>query len=167
MHRKYISILIMLLGVATTACVAQTWDATKDFGASNPNGAWSYGYGITGTSFTLYPIYNTDCGDLRTGHCLLDCGSIRKLPRVAFNTTGTWLNYGTAVDPPNVLLIHPGHYEPEIQSCNGRLPSRGLTGSPDFSKYSTPIPRALSHWYSVMARRFTGENSWSRRRSIP
>ena len=55
MHRKYIPILIMLLAVVTTTCVAQTWDATKDFAASNPNGAWSYGYGITGTSFTLDP----------------------------------------------------------------------------------------------------------------
>ena len=59
MQRKYISILIMLLAVVATTCVAQTWDATKDFAASNPNGAWRYGYGITGTSFTLDPTTTT------------------------------------------------------------------------------------------------------------
>jgi hypothetical protein len=61
MQYKYISILIILLGLTTIASVAQTWDATKDFGPLNPNSAWSCGYGITGTSFTLDPIYNPHC----------------------------------------------------------------------------------------------------------
>jgi hypothetical protein len=108
MHRKCIPILIMLLAVATTACVAQTWDATKDFAASNPNGAWSYGYGITGTSFTLDPFYYTDCGGISGFVCWTAESYQDYNPKVGFNTTGEWLNWSTAVIPPDVLLLHPG-----------------------------------------------------------
>src|ERR1019366_4882203 len=50
-----------LSAVSITATGGTTWDATRDFGPSNPNGAWSYGYGVTGTLFTLNPSYNPDC----------------------------------------------------------------------------------------------------------
>jgi YVTN family beta-propeller protein len=105
MHRKFIPILIMLLGIVTTASVAQTWDATKDFGPSNPNGVWSYGYGITGTSFTLDPLYNPDC----FGVSGLVCWILNEdVPDVGFNTTGDWINWRTVVFPPDVLHVHPG-----------------------------------------------------------
>jgi hypothetical protein len=91
----------------TTACIAQTWDATKDFGASNPNGAWSYAYGTTGTSFTLYTIYNPDCGGV-SGVVCWTAEVSEHVPLVDFNTTGEWLNWRTVVFPPNVLHIHPG-----------------------------------------------------------
>ena len=82
-----------------------TWDATKDFGATNPNGAWSYGYGITGTSFTLDPFYNPAC----FGVGGLVCWILNEdVPDVGFNTTRDWLNWRTVVFPPNVLHIHPG-----------------------------------------------------------
>src|SRR5271165_3444126 len=105
--RKYTLILIMLLGIATTACVAQTWDATRSFGPSNPNGAWSYGYGITGTSLTLDPFYTPDCGGM-SGVACWTAEIDRTIPEVAFNTTGSWLNWTTAVMPPNALGVHPG-----------------------------------------------------------
>jgi hypothetical protein len=111
--RRYISILVMLLGLATTASVAQTWDATKDFAASNPNGAWSYGDGITGTSFTLYPFYNPDCADI-WGVSGVVCWTAEIFdhdPLASFNTIGNWLNFSSVVDPPGVLLIHPGPNE--------------------------------------------------------
>ena len=55
------------VSITPTGATGPTWDATKDFAASNPNGAWSYGYGITGTSFTLDPIYNPDCAQFTKG----------------------------------------------------------------------------------------------------
>ena len=98
-------VLVILLGIATTACVAQTWDATRDFGPSNPNGAWSYGYGITGTSFTPDPLYNPEC----FGVSGLVCWILNEdVPDVGFNTTGDWLNWSTIVFPPDVLHVHPG-----------------------------------------------------------
>ncbi len=101
----------MLLAIVTTACVAQTWDATKDYGAINPNGAWSYGYGVTGTSFTIYPYYNPNCGDYGGGQGFV-CWTaeiIGHTPQVGFNTTGDWLDTTTnGVFPPDALIIHPG-----------------------------------------------------------
>jgi len=106
--RGYIFVL-MLLGVTTTLCIAQTWDATTDFAAQNPNGAWSYGWGVTGTSFTIYTIYHPDCGDLVgvQGYVCWTADLYNHVPAVGFNTTGDWLNWLTVVDPPNALLLHP------------------------------------------------------------
>jgi hypothetical protein len=122
--RKHVSILIMLLGVASTACVAQIWDATKDFGAINPNGAWSYGYGVTGTSFTLYTIHNSGC-DLQG----VVCWTAEEYgidPFVGFNTTGTWLNDGTATFPPNVLIMSPApDWEPADSIVQWTAPAAG------------------------------------------
>jgi hypothetical protein len=111
--RKYTLILLMLLGFVTTACVAQTWHATKDFGPSNPNGAWSYGDGITGTSFTLYPFYDPDCGALWgvSGVVCWSAEIYQHDPHVSFNRTGGWLTFWGIVDPPDVLLVHPGPYD--------------------------------------------------------
>ncbi|MGO9519476.1 MAG: hypothetical protein ACLPND_20760 [Candidatus Korobacteraceae bacterium] len=111
MHRKYISILVMLLGVVTTACVAQTWDATKDFGPSNPNGVWSYGYGATGTSFTLDPIYNPDCAQYTKGFVCWTAKILVNTPLVGFNTTGNWFHEYQELFPPDALLVHPGPYD--------------------------------------------------------
>jgi hypothetical protein len=107
--RKHIFILLMLVGAVATACVAQTWDATRDFAAYNPNGAWSYGSAVTGTSFTLYTSYDTDCADT-WGVQGLVCWSGEIFyhdPLVGFNTTGNWLNFSTVVMPSDVLCVHP------------------------------------------------------------
>jgi hypothetical protein len=124
MHRKFtpILLLVMLLGIATTACVAQTWDATKDFGPSNPNGAWSYGYGITGTSFTLDPFYNPDCFGVNG----LVCWILNEdVPDVGFNTTGGWLNWRTIVLPPDLLHLHPGPNEAQDTIVQWTAPVAG------------------------------------------
>ena len=101
--------LTILLTLLTAASVAQTWDATKDFGPSNPNGVWSYGDGITGTSFTLYSFYYIDCGDL-WGVKGIVCWTTQThdVPFVSFNTTGDWLSFWGIVIPPDVLFLHPG-----------------------------------------------------------
>jgi hypothetical protein len=112
MHCKFTPTLILLtlLAIATTACVAQTWDATKDFGPLNPNGAWSCGYGITGLSFTLDPFYDPDCAPV-SGVVCWTADTESDIPVVGFNTTGGWLNWLTIVDPPDVLAVQPGPNE--------------------------------------------------------
>ena len=124
MHRKYISILIVVLAVLTTACVAQTWDAKKDFAASNPNGAWSYGTGITGTSFNLYTIYNPDCWPV-SGVVCWTAETYGSDPFVGFNTTGVWLNWSTAVIPPNALNVSPGPYSDQDTIVQWTAPATG------------------------------------------
>ncbi len=108
--RRFISILILLSGTITTACLAQTWDATKDFRPSNPNGNWSYGMGVAGTSFAPYTIYNPDCAHEGVAGFVCWTAEItwEHVPFVALNTTGEWLNWWTVVAPPDILVIHPG-----------------------------------------------------------
>ncbi|MGO9516697.1 MAG: hypothetical protein ACLPND_06600 [Candidatus Korobacteraceae bacterium] len=126
--RKYIPLFLMLVGVMAAACVAQTWDATKDFGPSNPNGSWSYGSGVTGTSFTLYPFYNTDCADYWGVEGIV-CWTAELYyhdPLVSFNTTGEWLDWSTIVGPPNVLIVHPApNWEPADSIVQWRAPADG------------------------------------------
>jgi len=112
--RKYIPLFLTILALAGP-CIAQTWDATRDFAPSNPNGAWSYGYGATGTTFTLYPFYNGNCIDIwgEEGLVCWTAEEYEHAPLVGFNTTGNWLNYITVVAPPDALVVHPApNWEP-------------------------------------------------------
>ena len=148
--RKYISILIILSGVTTIACVGQSWDATKDFGSINPNGAWSYGSGFTGTSFALDTLYEAQCNGVTGDTCWKGAGSAG----VGFNTTGA-LNIGTAVDPPDTLHVHPGPSDGQDAILQWTAPFTGTFNVSGISRYSTPTPLALSDWFSRMARKFT------------
>jgi hypothetical protein len=108
--RKYAVILVVVLGVLTLPSAAQTWIASRDFAAMNPNGAWSYGWGVTGTTFALYGNYYTDCshGVLRGYVCwTADVREEDHTPVVSLNTTGLWQNSGTVVIAPSILLLHP------------------------------------------------------------
>ena len=103
-------LLLVTLSALTAACVAQTWDARRDFAPSNPDGVWSYGSGVTGTSFTLYATYLTSC-DAAWGVQGFVCWSgdlYYNTPLVESNITGQWLYccYGVVV-PPDALLVHP------------------------------------------------------------
>ncbi len=143
MHRKYIPILIMLLAVVTTTCVAQTWDATKDFAASNPSGAWSYGYGITGTSFTLDPYYYyPDCGDI-AGFVCWTADTEQHIPHVGFNTTGDWLNWSTIVFPPDVLAVHPGAYDGQDTIVQWTAPVAGYYKIAGFFEILNTYPTGI------------------------
>ena len=108
---KYLFIMIVTFAVSSITCTAESWDAVKDFGPLNPNGAWSYGYGSIGTSFTPYTIYDPDCGAFADvpGLVCWTANTFLNTPGVEFNTTGDWVNYWTAVIPADVLNIHPGH----------------------------------------------------------
>ena len=121
--RKYIPILVALLIIVTTNCVAQTWDAKKDFAASNPNGAWSYGYGITGTSFTLDTVYGANCFPTGGFVCWrTETGD----PSVGFNTTGGWLDYGTDLLPPDALRVHDGPDDGQDVIVQWTAPATGV-----------------------------------------
>ncbi len=121
--------LIVVALVLTVTCAAQTWDATKDFKDSNPNGAWSYGYGITGTSFNTNPYYNLDCEDV-WGAMGVVCWTAElwwdHTPYVSFNTTRGWLNFTNIVDPPDILLIHPGQDDGEDTIVQWTAPAAGI-----------------------------------------
>ncbi len=108
--RKYV-LLLTLLVITAAICTAQTWDARRDFAANNPNGPWSYGSGVTGTSFTLYTMYTPDCGSYWQGVQGLVCwtGNLYYYdPLVESNTTGQWFYccYSVVV-PPDALIMHP------------------------------------------------------------
>ena len=134
------------VSITQTGTTGPTWDATKDFAAFNPNGAWSYGYGITGTLFTLDPFYNPDCADI-WGVSGVVCWTAETYydhtPLVAFNTTGNWINCASVVDPPDVLLFTRAIMRIKTQSCDGRLQSPGITTSPDFSRYCDTTPTGI------------------------
>ena len=104
--RRYGLITIGLITLLTSVGFAKVWDATKDFGPSNPNGAWSYGYGVTGTSFTPNPIYDPNCAPVPGVVCWTAQLS-EQLPVVAFNTTGGFLSWETLISPPDALSVHP------------------------------------------------------------
>jgi len=120
--------VFMLLGITTTLCVAQTWNATSDFAAQDPNGAWSYGYGVTGTSFTLYPTYNDNCAEIWGvgGFVCWSAEEYENVPLVGFNTTGNWLDFITVVAPPNILIMHPApNWEPADSIVQWTAPAAG------------------------------------------
>jgi hypothetical protein len=125
-YPKHVLTLTILLTVLTAVSVAQTWDANKDFKDSNPNGAWSYGYGTTGTSFTLYTVYDPEC-DLK-GIVCWTAEEYGTAPYVAFNTTGKWLCRDDGVlYPPDTLHIHPApNWEPADSIVRWTAPADGL-----------------------------------------
>ncbi|HKD83992.1 MAG TPA: hypothetical protein VKB58_04525 [Terriglobales bacterium] len=122
-------LLLLTLSALTAACFAQTWDARRDFAPSNPNGAWSYGSGVTGTSFTLYATYLTSC-DAAWGTQGLVCWSgnlYYYAPLVAADITPQWLFccYGVVV-PPDALVVHPApDWEPADSIVQWTAPADG------------------------------------------
>ena len=162
MTRKYMPILIMLLAVVTATCVAQTWDATKDFGPSNPNGLWSYGYGITGTSFTLNPIYDSDCVPGTSGVVCWTAKISDNNPNWAFNTTGGWLNWTCCVAPPDVLLTHPGPYYGQDTILQWTTPVAGYYKIAGFFEILDTNPTGI---FGLVFRNGTPLYSWRTRGS--
>ena len=124
-HSQYRLLTIVLVAFLTTQGLATVWDATKDFGPSNPNGTWSYGYGVPGTSFTPDPIYNPDCA-LVSGQVCWTAQLSEQLPDVAFNTTGNYLNFITVVLPPDALNVHPAWNYGQDTIVAWTAPSSGL-----------------------------------------
>jgi hypothetical protein len=102
-------IAAIALALASGAAQASLYDAVGDFSSTtNPSNQWTYGYGVTGSSFkaytqessTLYPganvWYTTTPG--------------YNLPIVGHSDSGTTCCTGgiTVTVPPDVLWMHPG-----------------------------------------------------------
>ncbi len=88
---------------------AATYDAVADFSTVSSTGIFSYGDGITGTSFTPYPSYSSPCqGQVAGLGCWQTTTPVALVPLVGKNLTGSTLDFATVVLPTNVLLVHPG-----------------------------------------------------------
>jgi hypothetical protein len=120
-----------------------TWDATKDFGASNPNRAWSYGYGTTGTSFTLDPIYNPDCAQFTSGFVCWTARILVNTPLVGFNTTGVWFHEFQELFPPDALLVHPGPYDGQDTIVRWTAPLAGYYNISGFFEILATDPTGI------------------------
>lgn len=89
--------------------LANVWDLENDFSTTtNPNGAWSYGYGVWGgTSFTALP--QADDIFALTG---LNGWSLisdpYQLPVIAKNTTASDIDVFGSIVPPGSVLAYPG-----------------------------------------------------------
>ena len=89
------------------AAQATTYNAAAYFSSVSSTGAWSYGTGVTGTSFTPYTNFTADC--LGTGPaCWQTATPVDLVPAVIANLSGATINFSTGVFPTGVLLVHPG-----------------------------------------------------------
>jgi len=107
--RLTIAAAIAALACAGAAHANPIYDAVTDFSlASNPNGAWSYGYGVGGASFTAYDSTTTTCAGITGLSCWYSSAeNASNLPAVGINTTGQTLVSGTVDIPTDVLFMHP------------------------------------------------------------
>lgn len=132
----------LLAGAAVVALVAAVparaaiYDAYADFSvASNPNGVWSYGYGVPGTSFTL--LTNSGVEPRNQYHLPLPTwytidGGAYSAPTVYANTTGeTLVNPSGTTWLPDSLYLHPGN-------------SRRLPGSGEIEHYLSAAIRFIA-----------------------
>ena len=85
---------------------AAVFDAVGDFSTtSNPNGAWTYGHGTAGASFTAYTAFEPDSGVTALGEWNSSGGSP---PYVGVNTSGAAVSSLSVFLPTGVLDLHPG-----------------------------------------------------------
>lgn len=95
----------VLAGPATALALTTLWDAQRDFSAAtNPNGAWSYGWSAgRGSAFNPYTVAAT------TGVFNVWKYSANQLePGIIYNGTATTAAYASGLIPPGSLAFHPG-----------------------------------------------------------
>src|SRR5260370_18713467 len=95
------------MGAATSAAAQATaWAAAGDFSAaSNPNGAWSYGWSASrGSTFNLDTVATTV-----SGLNVWNYSSTQAEPDVFYNGTNNTINPSTTNPiPAGTLALHPG-----------------------------------------------------------
>jgi len=101
-----VAAMVMLLIPAISN--ATQWNDVADFSSSNPSGAWRYGQGTTGSTFSPYSDFTTACNGQAGVSCWQPPIIVFGVPLVGKNTTGSTLNFGTVVLPTDVLWVHPG-----------------------------------------------------------
>jgi hypothetical protein len=96
------------------------WDAATDFQGINPAGVWSYGYGKTGSSFTLFSQFDAN-GHQSGPYSFFPAGvggwSLSGV-QTSSNEWNAYVGINTGADfywkaassyiPSNILLVHPG-----------------------------------------------------------
>jgi hypothetical protein len=87
------------------AAQALTYNDVADFSSSSSTGVWSYGAGVTGTSFTPYSNFNAGCLGAGSGCWQTSGGGV---PAVIANLSGSPINSGNVVLPTDVLLLQSG-----------------------------------------------------------
>ena len=103
--------LVALLVFSSSAQAGPVFDAAADFsGASNPNGAWSYGHASTlGGAMTQYTIAASFAGNPDiSGWLGLLPGHLAGEPVVVKNMTGAVQTAGGMRLSPGQLALHPG-----------------------------------------------------------
>jgi hypothetical protein len=110
-HRNgLMGVAAMILCIATSA-QSQTWDAANDFStASNPNGAWQYGWSST-LGGTFQPFANTGVFDeFIVSWC---SSSTFNPPCVGHNSSDSVVSdYLNALSwEPHQMFFHPGRYD--------------------------------------------------------
>jgi hypothetical protein len=106
MKLRYVYVLAAIVCLVCNTAQAKTYDAFNDFSlTNNPNGTWSYGYGVAGTSFTLYPTSATNCASIPG----LSCWDVNpnSVPIVGKNVTSNPITSGSLTIPTGLLAIHP------------------------------------------------------------
>lgn len=110
-HRALTDIDVQQLYGAYTSEVGY-FDPAADFSAaSNPNGAWSYGWSATlGSPLNLYPDRITDCYGLDgwNDEGIPDAQICGSLPGVFHNNTENTISFSGIVVQPGELGLHPG-----------------------------------------------------------
>jgi hypothetical protein len=91
------------------------WNDVADFSSSNPSGAWRYGQGTTGFTFSPYTVFSTACNGQSGVSCWQPSVIAFGVPLVGKNTTGSTLNFGTVVLPTDVLWVHPQALDSIVQ----------------------------------------------------
>jgi PEP-CTERM motif-containing protein len=116
----WLVVAAMVTGLSPVISNAGIWNAVTDFTPSNPSGLWSYGYGVTGSLFTPYGVFQTPCdaaappsaGPLDTSCRQIAPGAATAVPLVGINNTAGTLDifgmFSTIVLPKDVLWMHPG-----------------------------------------------------------
>ncbi len=105
-HTRFLLAAVSALALAGAA-KATIYDAVADFSTTSSTGVFSYGTGVTGSSFTPYPVLTADC--LGAGsYCWQTTTPVLLVPLVAANQSGSTINFGSVVFPTNVLNVHPG-----------------------------------------------------------
>ena len=105
-HARFLLAAASSLALAGAAH-ATTYDLVGSFSTTSSTGVFSYGTGVTGTSFTPFPDFNSDCLGAGTA-CWQTTTPVLEVPAVIANTSGATINTGSVVLPTDVLLVHPG-----------------------------------------------------------
>jgi hypothetical protein len=94
---------------AASASAATVYDVVNDFSTTSAVGTWSYGTGVTGTSFTALPDFHATCEGASGISCWQVSSPVDRVPLIAKNLTGHTVNiYNTVTQPTDVLNVHPG-----------------------------------------------------------